>query len=229
VIAKGPVRAAYLHNFAGADDFPGTADQVNVGGDYKGFSIDLTYSRVEDAVSESALSAAQNLARPGTLAATISDDTSYAVEARYVVGKAKIYGGFEAIDLANPKHPLAADFRGIGGYIVAFVNNAAYNIHRKETVAWTGLRYSVTDKLDVTGAYYRYDQNSYKGNGCSDTSASSCSGSLWDASLVADYKLTKHFDTYAGVNDSAVAGGLASGFLNTKSTAAPVVGVRFVF
>ncbi len=229
VVAKGPVRAAYLHNFEGGINFPGRADQVDVGGDYKGLSVDLTYSHVSDAVTESVLTAAQNAIHPGTLAGTVSDDTTYAVEARYVIGKAKIYGAVEAITMANPAHPLPASFRGIGGYVVSFVNNAAYNNHRKEVVSWVGLRYSVTDKLDVTGAYYRYDQNSFKGNGCSDTSASSCSGSLWDASLVADYRFNKHFDTYAGVNHSAVANGLASGFLNRSSTAAPVVGVRFTF
>ena len=57
-LAKGPVRFSVLHNFEGANNFPGRADQVNVGGDYQGFSVDVTYSHVADAVSESALSAA---------------------------------------------------------------------------------------------------------------------------------------------------------------------------
>lgn len=226
--AKGPVRVAYLHNFQGTNNFPGIADQFNVGGDYKGFSADLTYSRVRDAVSASSLTAAQNAAHPGTLAATVSDNTAYAVEARYVVGKAKIYAGFEAIELANPKNPLPTGFRGIGGYVFSAVSNTAYANHRKVDVAWTGLRYAISDRLDVTGAYYRYDQNSYKGNGCSDASAPSCSGALQAASLVADYRLTKRFDVYTGVNHSQVANGLASGFLNKASTA-QVAGVRFNF
>ncbi|MGZ6040264.1 MAG: porin [Phenylobacterium sp.] len=226
--AKGPVRVTVLHNFQGAINFPGKADQVNVGGDYKNLSVDLTYSHVSDAVSESVLSAAQNALHPGTLAGTVSDDTAYGIEAKYVWGKAKFYGGVEAIEMANPKHPLPASFRGIGGYDVDFVNNAAYAIHRKETVSWAGVRYSVNDKLDLVGAYYRYDQNSFKGNGCSDASASSCSGQLQDLSAVADYRLTKRFDVYGGVNHSEVANGLASGFLQTHTTA-PVVGVRFTF
>jgi predicted porin len=227
-LSKGWARFAYLHNFEGGDNFPGQADEVDVGGDYKGFSADLTFSHVADAVSESSLTAAQNLAHPGTLAATVSDNTAYAIEARYVWGKAKIYGGFENIEFANPDHPLPVGFQGIGGYVLSVVNNTAYAIHRVEKVSWTGLRYSLTDKLDLTGAYYRYDQNSYKGNGCSDTSASSCSGQLWDVSAVADYRLSKRFDVYGGVNHSAVANGLASGFLQKASTD-PVVGVRFSF
>ena len=58
----------------------------------------------------------------------------------------------------------------------------------------------MTAKLDLIGAYYRYDQNSFKGNGCSDTSAGSCSGQLWDVSAVADYRFNKRFDVYGGVN-----------------------------
>jgi predicted porin len=228
VVAKGPVRFSALHNFQGGNDFPGEANEVNVGGDYKGFSADLTYTHIQDAVSESALSAAQDLAHPGTLAATVSDNTAYAIEAKYVSGKVKYYGGFENIELANPKHPLPVGFQGIGGYVLSVVNNAAYNNHRVEKVSWVGVRYSVTDKLDLIGAYYRYDQNSFKGNGCSDTSASSCSGTLQDFSAVADYRLSKRFDVYGGVNHSTVADGLASGFLET-SMFAPVLGVRFNF
>ena len=226
--AKGPVRVSALHNFQGAANFVGHADQVNLGGDYEGLSVDVTWSHVASATSESPLSAAQNAIHPGTLAATISDNTAYGVEAKYVWGKAKFYGGFEHIEMANPKHPLPASFRGIGGYDVDFVNNAAYTIHRVEKVSWAGVRYSVNDKLDLVGAYYRYDQNSFKGNGCSDASASSCSGQLQDFSAVADYRLTRRFDVYGGVNHSEVANGLAAGFLQTRSTA-PVVGVRFNF
>jgi predicted porin len=226
--AKGPLRFAYLHNFQGGIDFPGKADQADLGGDYKGFSADLTYSHVSDAVSESPLTAAQNLVSPGSLAGTASDNTTYAIEARYIIGKAKLYAGVENIELANPTHPLPPGFRGIGGYVVSAVNNSAYGVHRVEDVSWTGVRYSLTDKLDLTGAYYRYDQNSYKGNGCSDASASACSGTLQDYSMVADYRFNKRFDAYGGVNHSAVANGLASGFLQKHSTA-PVAGVRFSF
>jgi hypothetical protein len=46
--------------------------------------------------------------------------------------------------------------------------------------------------------------------------------------LVATYKLTRHFDLYGGLNYSAVAGGLASGYLNT-SAFGQMGGVRFSF
>ena len=71
-------------------------------------------------------------------------------------------------------------------------------------------------------------QNSYKGNGCSDTSAASCSGNLYEISASATYKLVKHLDLYGGVVTSRVEGGLASGYLKAAS-AGPVAGIRFSF
>jgi predicted porin len=82
--------------------------------------------------------------------------------------------------------------------------------------------------FDLTGAWYHLDQNSYKGNGCSDNSASSCSGDENVYSLMGDYKWTKRFDTYAGVAFSKVADGLSAGYLHTSS-ADPMVGLRFRF
>ena len=108
------------------------------------------------------------------------------------------------------------------------MNNAAYKDHKILQISWVGLRYSVTSALDVTGAYYHYDQNSYKGNGCANTSASSCSGDLNAVSAVADYRLSKYFDVYTGVTYSAVANGLAAGYLKS-SVAASMTGVRFNF
>ena len=226
--ASGPVRVGLLHQFGAAGAIPGGADQADVGGDYAGFAVDLIYSRVSDAVTLAALSAAQNLAAPGTLAATISDNTAYSAQGKYTLGPAKLFAGYEHIAYANPAHPLAADVTDIGGYTLSTVNNAAYANHKVLQIAWTGVRYSLTPSLELSGAYYRYDQNSYKGNGCANTSASSCSGTMNALSAAADYRLTRRFDVYAGLSYSGVQNGLASGFLQT-ATLSPIMGVRFNF
>jgi len=226
--SNGPVHVAYLHNFKLNTLFPGGADQFDVGGEYKGFAADITYSYVSDAISEASLSAAQNAIHPGALAGTVSDDTAWVLEGKYTHGKAQFYAAVERVESANPSTPLPPGLRGLGGIVVGFANNTAFAIHRVTYVSWVGVRYALTDRLQVIGAYYRNDQNSFKGNGCSDTSASSCSGQLQDASIVADYRLTRRFDVYAGVNHSEAANGLASGFLET-SVIAPVAGVRFNF
>ena len=86
----------------------------------------------------------------------------------------------------------------------------------------------ITKEWDITGAWYHYNQNSFKGNGCSDTTFASCSGTLNAYSVMTDYRLSKRFDVYAGAMWSKVNNGLASGFLHT-STVDPMIGARFKF
>jgi predicted porin len=226
--AQGPLRLAYLHQFGKPGSIPGGADQVDAGFDYRGFSADATYTNLHDAISEASLTAAQAAANPGTLAATVSDNLSYALEGRYVWRRLKLYAGWESITFANPTRAVPVGAVGIGGYRISVVNNTAYAIHRVQQVTWTGVRYSVTPAFDISAGYYRYDQNSFKGNGCADASASSCRGQMQDYSLLADYRLSKRFDIYAGVNASNVAHGLAAGYLVTSS-AGPMAGARFSF
>jgi predicted porin len=107
-------------------------------------------------------------------------------------------------------------------------NNAGFNIQKILQISWAGARYTPIPQLDLSAAYYQYNQKSFNANGCSNASAASCAGELHDASLVADYHWTKRFDTYAGVNYSIVQNGLANGYLFTSDWT-PMVGVRFNF
>jgi predicted porin len=227
VYTRGPVRFAFLHQFSSGGSEPGS-DQVDVGGDFHGLSVDAVYAHVSDAVSASALSAAQNAEFPGTLAATVSDNTTYSLQAKYTLRQLRLYAGYENITYANPSNPLASGATGDGGYILSIVNDAAYTNHKILQISWIGARYAVTSHLDVALAYYEYDQNSYKGNGCTDSSASSCSGTMNFASAVADQRLNHYLDVYAGVAYSAVADGLANGYLN-RSVVSPVTGIRLSF
>jgi predicted porin len=228
VYGHGPVHVALMHQFGSAGQLPGHGTQADIGFDVHGFSADATWVQISDAVQAASLNATQAAAAPGTLAATVSDDTSWALQARYAFKRVKLYGGWQTVTFANPHDPVPAGATGLGGYKFSVVNNTAYTHHRIEQVSWFGVRWAITPKLDLTGAYYRYDQNSYKGNGCSDTSASSCSGTNQLFSLVADYRLTRYFDVYAGASHSEVSNGLASGFLYTTDNS-PMAGVRFSF
>jgi predicted porin len=190
--------------------------------------VDALYSKVRGAVAAASLTAAQNATAPGTLAATISDNTAFALMAGYTWQALKFYAGYEHIKYANPEDPLPAGTVTIGGYVLSSVNNTSYNINKILEYRWAGVRYAFNPKFDVTTAYYHFKQNSYNANHCSDTSAGSCSGLFHDASFVADYRWTRRFDTYGGVNYSSASDGLASGFLY-KNDWAPMLGARFNF
>lgn len=236
------IHAGLLYKFNDASGGAGgTAVQANLGGRYAGLAVDTHYSRINDAVSLTSLSAAQvsQLPKLGyspstALAATISDNTTYAVLAAYEVVPAavKIYAGYEHIQFANPEKSIAVGATALGGYTMAFVNNTAYANDKKLDVYWGGVRYTVTRKLDLTAAYYGYQQNAY-GTGsqarCSTAAHSVCSGSLRAYSLDVDYRLSRRFDAYAGVMYSSVSDGVANGYLYATTNANPTIGLRYRF
>jgi predicted porin len=218
----------------------GTAFQANIGARYAGLAIDTYYSKINDAVSASALSATQVAGLPklgfsidNSLSATISDNTTLAIMAAYKLDPLplKLYAGYEHIQFANPTHALAAGTSGLGGYILAFVNNTTYVNDKELNVYWAGVRYSVLRQLDVTAAFYGFRQNAYgtgTAAGCSSIASSTCSGSFQAYSLDVDYRFTKRFDAYAGFMYSSVSDGVANGYIDTTNIN-PTIGVRFVF
>lgn len=232
-----------------------TAFEVAVGGEFAGASVDAFYTKVNDAVSVGALSAAQvtdlaglclNPLPAGTtcisanpnnaLAGTISDNTAYALMGLYNMGTLKFYAGYEHIQYANPSNPLTAGFN-IANYTIAFVNvqsgaKSTYVNDKTLEVFWGGVRYTVVPNLDLTAAYYGYKQNSYASGadaGCSTNLAGSCSGTEDDLSFDADYRLSKRFDIYAGMMYTGVKNGLANGYVYHTTDIATTTGVRFKF
>jgi len=203
--------------------------QATLGFDHGGFSLDAVYGHKDDAIAVSALSVAQAATAPqGSLSATISDNTAYTLAGSYAAGAWKICAGYEHMHFENPSNPIAAGVSGLGGYTLGVVNNNAFAHARVLQASWIGLRWRLSERWDVTGAWYHYDQNSYGATRCGNASAGTCSGTLDAYSLMTDYTLSARWDTYAGVMYSKVADGLASGYLN-NSTVSPMLGLRFRF
>ena len=78
-----------LYKFNGSNGSANTAFQANIGGGFAGASVDAYYSKVNSAITASSLTAAQVAGLPAlgysesnSLAATISDNTAYALMAR---------------------------------------------------------------------------------------------------------------------------------------------------
>src|ERR1039457_249157 len=216
------VHLGALYKFNGSNGSANTAFQADLGGEYAGASVDAYYSKVNSAITATSLTAAQVAALPAlgysesnSLAATISDNTAYALMASYKFDPLKFFAGYEHIKYANPHTPLGAGFNDIGDYVLAFVTNNAYNNDKTVEVWWTGVRYTVIPNLDLTAAYYGYNQNAYgtgKQAGCSTSAHSTCSGNFEAFSFDADYRFNKHFDAYLGAMYSGVHDGAASGY-----------------
>jgi predicted porin len=264
----GPVHTGALYQFSGASGSQNTAFQAQLGFDYTGFSIDAYYLKKYNAFATSPLSAAQvqdlqtgacetpPVTTPPTpkrcwspsnsLAATVSDNHAYAALAMYDMGTWKFYGGYERITYENPNTATEPGALTIGGYILAFTNNAAYGCAPGKTtdcpgqrvlqVYWGGVKWTVVPAFDITAAYYGEKQNSYAAGanaGCNSRASSACSGTEDVFSIVGDYRLSKRFDVYLGTMYSTVKEGLAAPappagffFTNTLTTTA---GIRFKF
>jgi predicted porin len=232
------VHLAALYKFNGASGSANTAFQADIGGRIAGASIDAYYSKINSAITATNLTAAQvaELAGLGysssnSLAATISDNTTYALMGLYEFDPLKFFAGYMHIKYANPSNPLAAGFNDIGDYVLAVVTNNAYNNSKTVQVYWTGVRYSIFPELDLVAAYYGYQQNAYgtgKQADCSTSAHSTCSGSFEAFSFDADYRFNKHFDAYLGAMYSGVHDGAASGYLYSTNIN-PTIGVRYKF
>lgn len=216
--------------------------ELQLGGDIAGLSLDGYYVKAHDEIAAAALSAAQVALLPGlgfspdkALAATVSDNTSYSVMALYNFGEIlplKIFAGYEHISFANPSSPLPVGFDDIGGYKLAFVNNAAFPNDKILQVYWAGVKYFITPTVELTGAYYGYHQNSYGSGanaGCTTNVAGTCSGTTDDISADGIWHMSKRFDTYAGVMYTGVHDGQANGYVFHTTDITSTVGFRFKF
>ena len=226
-----------LYQFGDGSGSANSAVQAQLGASAAGLSIDGYYAKKYDAISASALRAAQiaglspDYSVGNSVAATVSDNTAWALLGSYDLGPLKLFGGYERIDFANPRNPLAAGFVDIGGYVLASVNNTAYDNEKVLQVYWGGLKWHVTPDFYLAASYYGYRQNSYATGAnavCSTTVNAACSGTESAAGVLADYSLSQHFDTYVGSLWTEVNDGLASGYLNT-STVTTTVGFRVRF
>ncbi len=228
-----------LYKFSGPNGLADSAFQANIGGNFAGASLDGYYSKFNSAITSTSLSASQVSQLPSlgysesnSLAATISDNMAYALMASYKIEPVKIFAGYEYIRYTNPTTSLSAGYSDIGDYILAFVAKNAYNDAKALNVYWTGVRYTILPRLDVTAAYYTYRQNSFGTSkttaGCSSAASSSCSGSLEAISIDADYRFNKHLDSYLGAMYSGAHDGVASGYL-ARTNINPTIGVRYKF
>jgi predicted porin len=236
-LASGWLHFGALYQFGDAGSSANSAVQAQLGASFGDASLDAYYARKYDAISASALTATQVAALApaysvvNSVAATVSDNTAWALAGSYDLKAVKLFAGYERIAFADPRTPLTAGFVDIGGYVLASVSNKAYVNERVLQVYWAGAKWRVTHDFYLAASYYGYRQNSYASGadaGCSSVLSSGCSGTEQAVGILGDYSFSRHFDTYLGSLWSSVADGLASGYLN-RVTLTTTVGFRARF
>ncbi|SDM89607.1 porin [Afipia sp. GAS231] len=238
----GPITAGAMYSNGGSNSgMFGNGYGLMVGGHYGGFSAQVNYTKEHGAVNLQ--SAVNDAVGSQTLAANISDNTTWSAMAKYTwqlggsspasyptkarmaetpSDKFSIFAGYTHVDQANPSSPvLFGD--AAGGYVLTssatLPDNDAFTTDKVLQFFWAGAKYEWAWGLSVTGAYYHVNQNSYVADGApcvaGGASKTDCSGNYDQVSLLADYVLSKHFDVYAGATYARVTNGLASGFPGT--------------
>jgi predicted porin len=239
-----------------------TAYGVDFGGAYHNFSADVVFQHTNQAISVlNPLLGASSPTQPyqatlnsintnpitgvnvigttNTEYGIVTDNTAIMVAARYTWNVLKFFGGYEHIRFVNPTIPLGVGASAQGDYLLSGVEDNNLDSPKIVQVIWTGVKYAITEKADITLSYYLELQNDFRVPApCSATAGyrSSCAGSLTEISLYGDYHLTKRFDVFSGVAYSDVTGGLAIAiphgpgvpyFFNNNI--APTIGGRFAF
>lgn len=235
-----------------------------IGFDYGNLSFDGVVGWAKDAVSLSSFNGANNaICGPGVygvgvnnacynsndvIKATLSNNFGTQLTASYKYDRFRFYGGYIYANLSNPSDQFLTGFTtnytGLfvpPGYLKGgvYTNDALtsnnFNYNRVLQTAWTGVKWSVLDNVDLAIGYYFQWQNNFNSQIIRGTvqplactgqgafiSSTKCAGTQSALSFFVDYKPTKRIDIYAGVMDSNVYGGLAQGYFNYQQTYNPV-------
>jgi predicted porin len=241
-------RLGALYQFGGYDLDNGSKEAFGgqVGGDFHIgpglLSLDAMAGYNKDAVN-------LGLSAAGVMGATISDNTNVMLLAKYTIDRLKLYAGYEWMQFAPPSDTDITSFYDIAGNLVCggacgvanltSISTTTYSANAKDKILqvfWTGARYSLTDSIDVVGAYYHYNQNQYTTSAATIaacaanpiTASGACAGTMDAASALIDWKFAPKWDTYIGTFFSQMNGGLDNGYL-ARNNLATTAGVRFRF
>jgi predicted porin len=234
----------------------------DLGGDYGKFSADVVYQRYNQAISVlNPLLGAQSATQPyqsttdsintnaiiganaigttNTVYGIVTDNRAIMFAAKYTWDRFRIFAGYEYIRQANPVNPLGVGAPDQGGYVMSGVEDNNLDSPKHVQIWWTGAKYAIDRKTDITAAWYHQLQNDFRvPTTCSVAAGfrASCAGTLNEESLYVDRHFTKRFDAFAGIAYSYVSGGLAIAIphgpgvpYNYNNNFAPTIGGRFAF
>jgi predicted porin len=241
------------HNHAYGGDVGGVLGKVSADAVYQHYndavsvlnpllgpqSVAASYQSTTDSINTNPITGANLIPTSNTLYGIVTDNNAILGAAKYSGDVFKVYGGFEYIWQNNPSHPLGVGASDQGGYFLSGVEDNNLDTEKILRIWWTGVKYAVDKKTDVTFAWYEQLQNDFRSPQTCNASAgfrASCPGALNEGSLYTDHHFSKRFDAFAGLEYSFVYGGAAIAiphgpgvpFLH-NSNFAPAIGGRFTF
>jgi predicted porin len=197
------------------------------------------YQSTTDSINTNPIAGANLIGTANTVYGIVTDNSAVMGAVKYAWDPFKFFAGYEYIWQNNPKNPLGVGASDQGGYIMSGVEDNNLDSEKLVQIWWTGAKYAVDSKTDITFAWYQQRQNDFRRPPACSVAAgfrSACAGTLDEGSLYADRHLTKRLDVFAGVAYSWVTGGLAIAIPHgpgvpylSNNNFAPTVGGRFAF
>ena len=197
------------------------------------------YQSTTNSINTNQITGANLIPTTNTVYGIVTDNSAIMAAVKYRWNRFRFFAGYEYIWQNNPKNPLGVGASDQGGYIMSGVEDKNLDSEKLVQIWWTGVKYAINSKTDITFAWYQQRQNDFRRPpACSLTAGfrSSCAGTLNQGSFYVDHHFTKRFDGFAGIAYSWVSGGLAIAIphgpgvpYNSNNNFAPTVGARFTF
>jgi predicted porin len=196
------------------------------------------YQSTTDSIDTTPITGNNVVDTNNTLYGIVTDNNAMMFAAKYSWDRFKLFAGYEYIWQNNPSNPLGVGASDQGGYFMSGVEDNNLDSEKLVNIWWTGGKYAIDSKTEVTLSWYQQRQNDFRvpqtcGPG---NYRSSCAGTLNEGSIFADHHFTKRFDGFIGIAYSWVSGGLGIAIphgpgvpYNYNNNCAPTVGGRFSF
>jgi predicted porin len=198
-----------------------------------------SYQSTTNSINTNPITGTNLISTNNTVYGIVTDNSAIMGAVKYTLNPFKFYGGYEYIVQLNPKNPLGVGATDQGSYIMSGVEDNNLDAPKVVQIWWTGVKYALDSKTDLTFSWYQQRQNDFRVPATCSVEAgfrSSCAGTLNEASVYADHHFTKRFDGFAGFAYSWVSGGLDIAIphkpgvpYNYDNNLAPVIGGRFTF
>jgi predicted porin len=196
------------------------------------------YQSTTNSINTNPITGANVIDPANTLYGIVTDNRAIMFAAKYAWDRFRLFAGYEYIRQDNPSNPLGVGALDQGGYVLSGVEDNNLDSPKHVQIWWTGGKYAIDRKTDITAAWYHQLQNDFRvPTTCTPESfRASCAGTLNEESLYVDHHFTPRFDGFAGIAVSYVQGGLAIAIphgpgvpYKYDTNVAPTIGGRFTF
>ncbi len=165
-----------------------------------------SYQSTTNSINTNPINGANVIDPANTLYGIVTDNRAIMFAAKYTWDRFRLFAGYEYIRQANPSNPLGVGALDQGGYLLSGVEDNNLDSPKHVQIWWTGVKYAIDRKTDITAAWYHQLQNDFRvPTTCTPASfRASCAGTLNEESLYLDHHFTPRFDGFAGIAVSYV-------------------------